>query len=90
MFYGKDEVKFFLQCKDSKAYQVIRELADGLVKKGYSRPPHGKIQKKVFCEKFMLNMEECDRAYQQYQRSITYMKGGHTDNVVRLKSDKAI
>lgn len=90
MFYGKEEVKFFLQCKDSKAYQVIRELADGLVKKGYSRPPHGKIQKKLFCEKFILDMEDCDKAYQQYKKSIVCVNERYTGNVVQLKSNKVI
>lgn len=90
MFYGKNEIKFFLRCKDGKAYQVIRELAEGLVKKGYARPPHGKIQKKIFCEKFLLNMEECDKAYQQYQRSIVCVNKGATDNVVSLKGDMVI
>lgn len=70
MFYGKEEVKFFLGCKDTKAYSVIREMANDLVEKGYCRPPHGKIQKSVFCEKFLLDMELCDREFRKHQQRI--------------------
>lgn len=68
MFYGKEEIKFFLNCEDTKAYQVIREMANDLVKAGYSRPPHGKIQKKVFCEKFLLDIDTCEKKYQQFMK----------------------
>lgn len=70
MFYGKDEVKFILRCKDTKAYNVIRELAEELVAKGYSRPPHGKIQKTVFCERFLLDMDICDKEYEKYKERL--------------------
>lgn len=66
MFYGKKEIMFLLECKEAKAYQVIRELSNELLKKGYCRPPHGKIQKVFFCENYMLDVRECDESYNNY------------------------
>lgn len=60
MWYTAEDVMVLLDVAQTKAYEVIRELAAGLVAGNYSKPPAGKIQKKLFCEKFMLDREECD------------------------------
>ncbi len=56
-YYGCDEVMVLLGCKQSKAYQVIRGLRQELLDAGKISPlmPEGKIPKKYFCERLMIN-----------------------------------
>ena len=68
MWYGVEDVMTLLGVKQSKAYQVIRKLADEIAKtkipgkdRCYERPPASRIQKSYFCEKYMFNIEECDK-----------------------------
>lgn len=72
MWYGVEDVMTLLGVKQSKAYQVIRKLADEIAKtkipgkdRCYARPPAGKIQKSYFCEKFMFEQVECDDILEQ-------------------------
>lgn len=60
MWYTAEDVMILLGVAQTKAYEVIRELAAELVAENYLKPPAGKIQKKLFCEKFLLDREECD------------------------------
>ncbi len=67
MWYTAQDVMILLEVKQTKAYAIIKELGNELVKtkipgtdRYYARPPAGKIQKSFFCEKFMLNRTECD------------------------------
>lgn len=60
-FYRVEDVEILLGVSTSKAYKVIRELGDELEKEGYHRPPAGRIQKCRFCEKFLMDMEDCDK-----------------------------
>ena len=50
-FYDKEDVKRILECADSYAYKVIRELRDEMADKGYILPPAGKISKAYFDER---------------------------------------
>ena len=60
MFYGVEDVMAILGVKRTKAYEKIKELRSDLVKAGYIEPPAGRIQKKYFCERFNLNLKECE------------------------------
>lgn len=50
-FYNVNDVKRILECADSHAYKVIRELREEMAKKGYILPPAGKISKAYFDER---------------------------------------
>lgn len=50
-FYDKEDVKRILECADSYAYKVIRELRDEMADKGYILPPAGKMYKAYFDER---------------------------------------
>lgn len=52
-YYTVDDVMIILGCKRTKAQDVIRELNEELVEKGYRRWPKGKISKKYFEERYM-------------------------------------
>lgn len=60
MFYGVKEVMAILGVGRTKSYEKIKELHRDLVKAGYTEPPAGRIQKKYFCERFNLNLKECE------------------------------
>lgn len=55
-FIGVEEVKEYLGCKDSKAYDIIRALKRELVEDGRLTPayPKGKVPKKYFLERCMI------------------------------------
>ena len=61
MFYGVEEVIAILGVRRTKAYEIIRELREDLKSKGYIEPPAGRIQKRYFCERFSLDIAECER-----------------------------
>jgi len=72
MFYGVEDVMFLIEVRETKAYEIIRELREELAntkipgtQRTYYKPPAGKIQKRYFCERFNLDPEECDRALTQ-------------------------
>ena len=50
-FLGVEEVKKLLQIKDSKAYEVIRQLNTELAQKGYLTV-RGKVPEKYLLEQF--------------------------------------
>lgn len=52
MFYGKEEVKFFLGCKDTKAYSVIREMANDLVERATADRHMEKYKNQFFVRNF--------------------------------------
>lgn len=52
-YYTVDDVMVILGCKRTKAQDVIRELNDELVEKGYRKWPKGKISKKYFNERYL-------------------------------------
>lgn len=59
--YSKNEVSILLRCKSTKACEVIRILKEELEEKGYLTPARGKIQAKYFCERFGLELDECQK-----------------------------
>lgn len=72
MWYGVEDIEIILQVAQSKAYQVIRTLGIEISKtkmpdkdRCYARPPAGKIQKAYFCEKYMLDVDDCDKLIAQ-------------------------
>ena len=58
-YIGAKEVMEYLDCKENKAYELIRQLRDELVKAGKLTPayPIGKVPRKYFFERCMI--EEC-------------------------------
>lgn len=60
MWFTSQDVQVLFGVAPTKAYQIIKELAENLVKEGFSRPPHGKIQKQYLCEKYKLDKIECE------------------------------
>ena len=68
MWYGADEVMILLECKQTYAYRVIKQLSTELAEKGYISPPAGKIQKSYFCERYNLSQNECDKLINEYKK----------------------
>lgn len=60
MFYGVEEIMAILGIQRTKAYTIIRRLRGDLKKAGYIEPPAGKIQKRYFCERYHLDIKECE------------------------------
>lgn len=60
MWFTAQDVQVLFGVAQTKAYQIIKELSEKLVTEGYSRPPHGKIQKQYLCEKYRLDKTECE------------------------------
>lgn len=57
-YIGAKEVMEYLDCKENKAYELIRQLRDELVKAGKLTPayPIGKVPRKYFFERCILNI----------------------------------
>lgn len=55
-YLGADEVMEYLDCKKSKAYQLVRAMRKELIDAGKLTPeyPTGKIPKKYFFERCMI------------------------------------
>lgn len=60
MFYKVDAVMALLGISKSKAFEIIRQLRTDLEADGYILPPAGKIQKRYFCKRFDLDLQECE------------------------------
>lgn len=60
MWFTSQDVQIIFDVAQTKAYEIIKELASNLVEQGYARPPHGKIQKKFLCERYQLDQSECE------------------------------
>lgn len=58
-YIGAQEVMEYLDCKENKAYELIRQLRDELVKAGKLTPayPIGKVPRKYFFERFHTIMQ---------------------------------
>ena len=55
-YIGAKEVMEYLDCKENKAYELITQLRDELVKAGKLTPayPIGKVPRKYFFERCMI------------------------------------
>jgi len=55
-YCGVEEVMEYLGCKENKAYELIRQLRDELIKAGKLTPayPQGKVPRKYFLERCMI------------------------------------
>lgn len=61
IFVTKEDVSILMGCKDSKAYEIVREI-NKLAKKNGSQPfPSGKANKYLFSEAYGIPIEEVDR-----------------------------
>lgn len=63
-FYGAADIVKILGVSRTKAYEIIRGLIADLEAMGKRSPKAGKIQKLYFCEKFMLDCDDCDKLLQ--------------------------
>ena len=61
MFYGVEDIMAILGVQKAKAYSIIKDLRMDLEKRGYFSPPAGKIQKQYFCERYNLNLKDCEK-----------------------------
>lgn len=52
-YYTVQDVMKILGCKQTKAQDVIRQLNNEMVEKGYMRYPRGKVSKKYFNERYI-------------------------------------
>lgn len=66
-WYRVEDVMTIMEVGESKAYQIINQLQKEIVKtkipgkeECYAKPPAGRIRKDYFCEKYMLDVAECD------------------------------
>ena len=59
-YIGAQEVMEYLDCKENKAYELIRQLRDELVKAGKLTPayPIGKVPRKYFFERCSFSEDE--------------------------------
>lgn len=55
-YCGAKEVMEYLDCKENKAYELIRELREELIEAGKMTPayPKGKVPRKYFLERCMI------------------------------------
>jgi len=60
MWYTRSDVQLIFGVSESKAYEIINELANELEKTGFLRPPSGRIQRNLLCKKYNLDRAECD------------------------------
>lgn len=68
MFYRVNDVMKLLQISKSKAYGVIRQLRKDLESEGYICPPAGRIQSRYFCERFGLEVDECNKYLKEIRK----------------------
>lgn len=57
IYYTAQDVQEILGIKPAKAYAIIKELREELVKKGYANYPQGKVPKKYFNERYYMSEE---------------------------------
>lgn len=67
MWYNGKDVMLLLNVGESTAYKKIAAMRNEIANekipgtnRKYAKPPSGKIQKMYFCEKYMLDVAECD------------------------------
>lgn len=60
MWYTRSDVQLIFGVSESKAYEIISELSKGLEDAGFLKPPTGRIQRSILCEKYNLDRTECD------------------------------
>ena len=67
-WYQAKDIETILECSKSYAYRVLKSLRTEITKtkipgtdRFYAAPPAGKIRKDYFCEKYMLDVTECDK-----------------------------
>ena len=72
LFYDKNDVMTLVGVAQTKALAIIRELRDDLAKTKmpgheayFSKPPAGRIQKRYFCERYNLDLAECEQTLQK-------------------------
>lgn len=73
MWYECKDVMLLLNIGESTAYKIMAKLGSEISQKKipgkdicYSKPPRGKIQKRYFCDKYMLDVKECDDFLRNY------------------------
>lgn len=56
-YCGAQEVMAYLGCRENKAYEIIRQLREELIKAGRLTPayPQGKVPRKYFFERCMID-----------------------------------
>lgn len=62
VIYSVREVSHLLQTSETNAYKVMRMLKEELEGKGLLTPSQGRIQARYFCERYGLELEECNEA----------------------------
>ena len=65
LFFNAKAIMKICECGRTKAYEIIRELGDDLENQGFMRPPNGKIQKALFCDRMKLNQVDCENILQE-------------------------
>lgn len=65
--YRCEDIMLILDVAENCAYTIIRKLNAEIAKttipgtnKKYAKPPRGRTPAKYFCEKYMLDKQECD------------------------------
>ncbi len=72
VWYRVEDISIIMGVKKTKAYEIIKKLREEIEHtripgshKCYAAPPRGQIRKSFFCEKYMLDPDECDRIIQE-------------------------
>lgn len=75
-WYRAQDIMAIMEVCESKAYKIIKALQKEIVNtkipgtdRCYAAPPAGRIRKEYFCEKYMLDVDECDAIVAQSKRS---------------------
>ena len=84
-YIGAQEVMECLDCKENKAYELIRQLRDELVKAGKLTPayPIGKVPRKYFFERCMIEEYEVQDGILQCLPTLRLQSGSRRE--VRLR-----
>lgn len=60
--FGAQEIAFLLHTSKSNAYKMMRKLKEELEEMGKLTPAQGRIQARFFCERYDLDLAECQAA----------------------------
>lgn len=76
VFVTQEDVAILMNCKKSKAYEIVRKVNDYAKTKGCSPFPAGKANKYMFAEIYGIPIEDVERVISESQEVAYGGKGG--------------
>lgn len=75
-WYRVNDIMAIMECSESYAYRIIDTLRKEIentkipgTDRCYAAPPAGRVRKEYFCEKYMLDVAECDAIVAQAKQT---------------------